>query len=51
VVIVSWMLLWLGFALFVAGLWMAWSPLVAGMVLTGCGLMIVGAVKDDGAAR
>lgn len=40
-----------GFALFAAGLWAAWSPIVWALVLIGVGLMLFGAVRDDGTTR
>lgn len=49
--IVNWVLLAVGFVLFVVGLWAAWSLLVSSLVLVGAGLMLLGAVRDDGTAR
>lgn len=47
---IAWVLLAVGFAFFLAGLWAAWDPWVSVMVVAGCGLMLVGAVRDDGKA-
>lgn len=47
----SWVYVAVGFCLFVAGLLLSWSPVVWGLVVAGCGFMVVGAVRDDGKAR
>lgn len=49
-VTLSWAYVGLGLCLFVAGLLLAWSPVVWGLVVAGVGFMVVGAVRDDGKA-